>query len=255
MVLLKLRNEQQRKIRQGQEVEIYATASDNDDLVVSVLPVNGVALTLLRQPSFVGELKIVITDGGGGISDGDVLIVGRDTAGVAATETLDFSAGAGTYHTTAEWTYITSLTISSLAGDDANTRISVGTAPASGEDLDTPVLRDRWWAGLAEIAVGDQTNRGAAPPLADDWIVRGPENQLVVETEALIEGDAAVAPIVEESVDGGESVTGTFTDTAAANEHVQTVVTLTAPLYRFRWETSAEQTGKFDVSVRARRAP
>ncbi len=255
MVTLILNGEHQRKIAQGYEVEIYATASDNDDIVASVLPVNAAVLTLLRQPSFASELKVVITDSGAGITDGDVVIVGRDAVGAVQTETLDISGGAATYHTAAHWTYLTSITISSLAGDDGNTRITVGTAPAAGEDLDTAALRDRLWSGLAPIAIGDQSNAGAVPPAADDWIRRGSENELVVETEALVAGAAAVAPIVEESADGGESVTPTFTDTAGANEHIQTVVTLTAALYRFRWETSGEQTGKFDVSVRARRTP
>ena len=255
MVTLVLNGEHQRKIAQGYEVEIYATASDNDDIVASVLPVNGTALTLLRQPTFVGELKVVSTDGGAGITDGDVVIVGRDAVGATQTETLDISGGAATYHTAAHWTYLTSITISSLVGDDGNTRITVGTAPAAGEDLDTAVLRDHLWAGLAPIAVGDQSNFGAVPPAADDWIQRGSENELVVETEALIAGDTVLSPVVEESADDGESVTATFTDTAGANEHIQQVVTLTADLYRVRWETSSEQTGKFDVSVRARRTP
>ncbi len=255
MANLKLAGALQRKIRQGYEVEVYATASDKDDVVAAVLPVTGTVLTLLRQPSFVGELKVVVTDSNGSITDGDLVIVGRGTDGATQTETLDLAGGAATYHTAAEWTYITSITPADITGWGVGDTVSVGTAPAAGEDLDSPVLRDGWWAGLAPIPVGDRSTLGNAPPLAGDWIVRGPENQLVVEFEALVAGVADNAPVVEESADGGDSVTATFADSNNANEHIQTVVTLTSPLYRFRFETNAEQTGKFDASIRARRAP
>ncbi len=255
MADLKLRNEHQRLIRTGGGVLIYYTASDKNDVVASVRPVNATALTLLRQPSFEGELKIVITDGGGAISDGDITVIGRDSVGASATEVVDISGGAGTYHTAAGWTYITSITPSSLVGDDANTRIEVGTAPAAGEDIDSPRLADRLWVGLAPLAVGDNTQWGAAPPLANDWILRGPENQAVIDFEALVAGTASNAPILEESGDGGASVTDTFADSNNADEHIQQVVTLTSPRYRFRFESANEQTGKFDCSVTVRRTP
>ncbi len=252
---LKLLNRHQRHIRQGVEVQIYYTASDNDDIVAAVLPVTGTALTLLRQPSFVGELKVVVVDGNGSITDGDLVIVGRGTDGAAQTETLDIAAGAGTYHTAAHWTYIASITPAALADWGAGDTVSVGTAPAAGEDLDSPVLRDDLWVGMAPIGVGSLTQYGNVPPLANDSIIRGAENQLVIDYKALVAGQTNASPIVEESTDDGESWTTTFSDSAAINEHIQVAIDLSAPLYRVRVETNAEQSGKFDLSVRARRAP
>lgn len=108
---------------------VFDVIERDDNLIVTVVNlVNDTAFTLAAQPNSPSRVVIVIVDTTPSITVGTVDVTGTNPAGETISESVDISAGAGTYFTALTFATVTEVIGRNIAtlGGGGNETITVG---------------------------------------------------------------------------------------------------------------------------------
>lgn len=106
---------------------IYLTGASTASIVASIDVADGAQTLLQTTLKHARNLTVTITDANASLSAGICTIVGTDINGAALSEAFTLPVdGTATVTGTSEFKTITSATVSSLAGEEAGDKITIG---------------------------------------------------------------------------------------------------------------------------------